>query len=120
MMHAASCTSYNLEIVYFFFFSSRRLHTRCLSDWSSDVCSSDLINFASAPQNVTLSNAGTGPLSISSVAISGTNAAYFTDVSGCGISLPAGGNCNIAVTFKPTATGIASAALTPIDKGKTP
>src|SRR5262245_62254572 len=26
-----------------FFFSSRRRHTRCLSDWSSDVCSSDLI-----------------------------------------------------------------------------
>src|ERR1035441_7023019 len=25
----------------FFFFSSRRRHTRCLSDWSSDVCSSD-------------------------------------------------------------------------------
>src|ERR1035441_10787767 len=27
---------------YFFFFSSRRRHTRCLIDWSSDVCSSDL------------------------------------------------------------------------------
>src|SRR5262245_63326261 len=26
-----------------FFFSSRRRHTRCLSDWSSDVCSSDLL-----------------------------------------------------------------------------
>src|SRR5436853_6679731 len=25
-----------------FFFSSRRRHTSCLSDWSSDVCSSDL------------------------------------------------------------------------------
>src|SRR5947199_10445069 len=25
-----------------FFFSSRRRHTMCLSDWSSDVCSSDL------------------------------------------------------------------------------
>src|SRR5438045_9654484 len=31
----------NVFIVYFFF-SSRRRHTRCLSDWSSDVCSSDL------------------------------------------------------------------------------
>src|SRR3989449_9771533 len=27
----------------FFFFSSRRRHTRCSRDWSSDVCSSDLI-----------------------------------------------------------------------------
>src|SRR5256884_5001976 len=29
-----------LEIM--FFFSSRRRHTRCSRDWSSDVCSSDL------------------------------------------------------------------------------
>src|SRR5882724_2540066 len=29
-------------VLFFFFFSSRRRHTRCLSDWSSDVCSSDL------------------------------------------------------------------------------
>src|SRR5262249_57951427 len=27
-----------------FFFSSRRRHTRLVSDWSSDVCSSDLVN----------------------------------------------------------------------------
>src|SRR5260221_14441424 len=27
----------------FFFFSSRRRHTRSLCDWSSDVCSSDLL-----------------------------------------------------------------------------
>src|SRR5262245_63122178 len=30
------------SFTFFFFFSSRRRHTRCLSDWSSDVCSSDL------------------------------------------------------------------------------
>src|SRR5262245_607615 len=36
--------------VLFFFFSSRRRHTRCLSDWSSDVCSSDLApDAASSP-----------------------------------------------------------------------
>src|SRR2546422_9879215 len=29
----------------FFFFSSRRRHTRCSRDWSSDVCSSDLALF---------------------------------------------------------------------------
>src|SRR5437763_15925831 len=27
----------------FFFFSSRRRHTRYIGDWSSDVCSSDLV-----------------------------------------------------------------------------
>src|SRR3712207_8791196 len=28
---------------FFFFFSSRRRHTRYWRDWSSDVCSSDLV-----------------------------------------------------------------------------
>src|ERR1022692_568389 len=32
-----------MTIFYFFFFSSRRRHTRLQGDWSSDVCSSDLI-----------------------------------------------------------------------------
>src|SRR5690554_7136123 len=32
-----------LFFFFFFFFSSRRRHTRCGRDWSSDVCSSDLI-----------------------------------------------------------------------------
>src|SRR5690606_39291972 len=31
-------------ILVVFFFSSRRRHTRFSRDWSSDVCSSDLIN----------------------------------------------------------------------------
>src|SRR5687768_12032126 len=31
-------------LLFFFFFSSRRRHTRCSRDWSSDVCSSDLID----------------------------------------------------------------------------
>src|ERR1035441_11132364 len=35
-------TSVALDVL-FFFFSSRRRHTRCLSHWSSDVCSSDLL-----------------------------------------------------------------------------
>src|SRR5690554_7495492 len=30
------------DVGVFFFFSSRRRHTRCGRDWSSDVCSSDL------------------------------------------------------------------------------
>src|SRR5437016_14568672 len=31
--------------IYLFFFSSRRRHTRLVSDWSSDVCSSDLFHY---------------------------------------------------------------------------
>src|SRR5437868_12828803 len=30
-------------LFFFFFFSSRRRHTRSKRDWSSDVCSSDLV-----------------------------------------------------------------------------
>src|SRR5215813_14829827 len=37
-------------MVLFFFFSSRRRHTRCGRDWSSDVCSSDLELIALAKQ----------------------------------------------------------------------
>src|SRR5947209_15841264 len=32
----------NVNVFLFFFFSSRRRHTRYWRDWSSDVCSSDL------------------------------------------------------------------------------
>src|SRR5207245_3730500 len=38
----------------FFFFSSRRRHTRCYRDWSSDVCSSDLIRVISDQKNTAM------------------------------------------------------------------
>src|SRR5437764_993518 len=34
---------------FFFFFSSRRRHTRYIGDWSSDVCSSDLLSREISP-----------------------------------------------------------------------
>src|SRR5690606_39774923 len=34
---------FTVNCVFFFFFSSRRRHTRFSRDWSSDVCSSDLM-----------------------------------------------------------------------------
>src|SRR3989449_4913135 len=37
---------------FFFFFSSRRRHTRCSRDWSSDVCSSDLMAAIQASQRL--------------------------------------------------------------------
>src|SRR5947209_13343790 len=36
-------TNILIILLFFFFFSSRRRHTRYWRDWSSDVCSSDLI-----------------------------------------------------------------------------
>src|SRR5205807_3201600 len=41
-MSATRCSS----LATLFFFSSRRRHTRLQGDWSSDVCSSDLLLFA--------------------------------------------------------------------------
>src|SRR5690349_23788041 len=38
--------SFHFLVFFFFFFSSRRRHTRSLRDWSSDVCSSDLVRQA--------------------------------------------------------------------------
>src|SRR3712207_7804889 len=35
-----------------FFFSSRRRHTRYWRDWSSDVCSSDLVGQISKPHGI--------------------------------------------------------------------
>src|SRR6202795_5309272 len=43
---AVTCKSAQISgsqvLIIFIFFSSRRRHTICCSDWSSDVCSSDL------------------------------------------------------------------------------
>src|SRR2546422_206952 len=44
-----SCAFSGGCLVLVFFFSSRRRHTRCSRDWSSDVCSSDLV--ATAPMD---------------------------------------------------------------------
>src|SRR5436190_20420031 len=40
--------------LFFFFFSSRRRHTRSLCDWSSDVCSSDLLYSSTSPRGLIL------------------------------------------------------------------
>src|SRR2546421_2263200 len=40
-----SISSLDILVLFFFFFSSRRRHTRSDRDWSSDVCSSDLLSW---------------------------------------------------------------------------
>src|SRR5690606_41001419 len=43
-----SCVMVDVLLLgYYFFFSSRRRHTRFSRDWSSDVCSSDLVQIKS-------------------------------------------------------------------------
>ena len=84
--------------------------------------SSDQLEFAatalgtpSRPQIETLTNSGSGELTITSIAISGENSADFAQTTNCPMSpatLAPGAHCAIRVVFKPTtANGTATASL---------
>lgn len=73
------------------------------------------VNTVSAAQTVTLSNPGTAPLTIGTLAVSGAQAAEFQIASGgtctAGASVAASGSCTVRVSFAPTAAGARSASL---------
>src|SRR5205814_7500940 len=56
ILYLYSINYFYFFLFFFFFFSSRRRHTRCLSDWSSDVCSSDLGQKCSALSRIYIDN----------------------------------------------------------------
>ena len=64
---------------------------------------------------VTLSNPSGLALTISSIAVTGTNATDFSQTNTCGTGLAAGASCTITVTFKPTQTGPRTASVTITD-----
>jgi len=70
-----------------------------------------------APQNLMVSNTGTGPLHVTAIGVSGLNAADFS-VSGSNClttAVAAGASCAIPVTFAPLASGIRTTTLTVTD-----
>jgi exo-beta-1,3-glucanase (GH17 family) len=69
------------------------------------------VGATSAAQTVTLKNTGTGTLTVSSIGFSGTSAGSFSQTNTCTAGLTAGKTCTLSVSFKPTATGAASATL---------
>jgi len=78
------------------------------------------LNTTSAAQTVTLTNTGTGPLTIISIAASGDFAQTSTGASACPITPPAtplaaGASCMISVTFTPTMAGTRMGTLTIMD-----
>src|SRR5207247_1997959 len=77
--------------------------------------SSQNVGTTSAAQTVTLTNSGGAALSISSIAVPGTNSADFGTRRSCGRSLAAGSSCTINVTFSPSASGTQAATLTVTD-----
>jgi len=79
---------------------------------SSLTFASQVSGTASSAQTTTLSNTGNAPLSITGagIAITGANAADFSQTSQCGTSVAAGANCIISVVFKPSLSGGPEAA----------
>lgn len=71
----------------------------------------EVVGETSQAQAVTLMNNGTAALTVDSVTISGD----FSQTNNCGSSVSAGAACTISVTFKPTAAGSATGALTIAD-----
>ena len=73
------------------------------------------VKVASGAQSISLSNPGSAALSITKIAITGTNTTDFSQTNTCGAKVAVGGGCTIAVTFKPLAAGARSASLSVTD-----
>lgn len=95
-------------------FSSTGVPVASLSPTSVSFGNQNL-NTTSAAQVVVLTNTGAASMSISSIAISGTNSSNFARTTTCGVSLAIGASCNISVTFTPSAAGTRTATLSVTD-----
>lgn len=79
-----------------------------------------VVGSPSTPQTVMLTNGGNSLLSITGIAVTGTDAGDFQETNTCGTSVPALGTCSISVTFTPTAVGTRTAQVTVTDNSPTP
>jgi hypothetical protein len=75
----------------------------------------ETVGSESTLQTVTLTNTGSVTLTITSIALTGTNPTSFLTSNTCGSSVAAGGTCNLNLRFDPKTTGSLSAALTLTD-----
>jgi hypothetical protein len=69
------------------------------------------VSTLSAPQTITLANAGNGALTPLTISVSGD----FAETNTCAASVAPNANCSISVTFTPSASGTRSGALTLTD-----
>jgi len=77
------------------------------------------VNSSSAqPKAVTLKSTGATALTITSIAIAGTNPLDFVQTNNCPSSLAANAGCTINVTFTPTAKGLRSASVVITDNAR--
>ena len=76
------------------------------------------VSTASAAQSITVSNVGTGSVTISSIGVTGANAGDFGSTHNCPLSpltLAPQGTCTISVAFYPTAAFVRNATVRVID-----
>ncbi len=75
----------------------------------------EIVATTSTAQTVTLANNGSATLSVSNIAITGTDAGDFIQSNHCPTSLAPTASCAIRVTFKPSALGPRTAQITITD-----
>lgn len=69
---------------------------------------------SNAPQNISLTNSGSAPLTIQSIRATGN----YAETNSCGTSLNAGSTCQISVTFSPASVGAVLGNLTITDNAE--
>jgi len=74
-----------------------------------------IINTVSDAQVVTVKNAGTTTVTISSIALGGANGPSFLELNNCGATLAASASCSIYVAFDPTTAAAKTATLSVTD-----
>jgi hypothetical protein len=78
------------------------------------------VGSTSAPQTETVTNNQKTTLTITSITITGANAADFSEIGNtCGGSLTAGAKCTVTLTFTPSASGARTATLKFTDSATT-
>jgi hypothetical protein len=75
------------------------------------VFTTQTVGTTSNAKKVTVTNQGSGTLTINRIYIAGANLDDFAETNTCGSTLAAGANCTISVTFSPTAKNKRTAAL---------
>jgi hypothetical protein len=82
---------------------------------ASIAFTASIVGTTSAAETVTLKNTGTATLTISSIALGGTNPTSFVEIGTCGSSLAAGASCLLYVGFKPASAAALTATLSVTD-----
>jgi hypothetical protein len=76
---------------------------------------SEKVGISSVPVPVTLANNGEIALTISEIAVTGTDSGDFAQTNDCGTTVPPQGHCTIMITFTPAAKGARSAEVSITD-----